>query len=387
MTPLGDTLQLLVTDLRNRMAADLSSDEVHLAAAMAWLVRAQVASENKGVSAGFHLLRGWAPPYPETTGYIIPTFLRYATLVSDSEFRRRALAMADWELEIQLANGAIPGRTGIAAEPIAFDTGQVIFGWIAAYRATRDSRYLSAARHAANWLLATQEADGAWRRHEFLGIAHAYNSRVSWALLVLSEESGEEVYIEAARKQLEWTLHCQGPDGWIDNMSFKTDQPAFTHTIAYTLEGIWESSFYVDAALAQRLKSAVYLAWKSLERAFFKHASLAGRMGPGWRAEGRFVCLTGNVQLAIIALQLYKASREPKYLVQADHLLASVKLCQPLGRFGDGVRGGIAGSHPHWGKYLPLWYPNWATKFYCDALMLNLGIARGDTGFWDRVAG
>jgi hypothetical protein len=75
MTPLGDTLQLLVADLRNRLTADLSSDEVHLAAAMAWLVRAQVASENKGVSAGFHLLRGWAPPYPETTGYIIPTFL------------------------------------------------------------------------------------------------------------------------------------------------------------------------------------------------------------------------------------------------------------------------------------------------------------------------
>ncbi len=38
------------------------------------------------------------------------------------------------------------------------------------------------------------------------GVAHAYNSRVSWALLVLSAESGEEVYIEAAKKQLEWTL-------------------------------------------------------------------------------------------------------------------------------------------------------------------------------------
>ena len=34
-------------------------------------------------------------------------------------------------------------------------------------------------------------------------------------------------------------------------------------------------------------------------------------------------------------------------------------------------RGGIKGSHPIDGKYHPWQVPNWATKFFADALMLE----------------
>ncbi|MGF1595582.1 MAG: hypothetical protein ACFCVK_01410 [Acidimicrobiales bacterium] len=34
------------------------------------------------------------------------------------------------------------------------------------------------------------------------------------------------------------------------------------------------------------------------------------------------------------------------------------------------IRGAIKGSHPIWGRYAPLGYPNWATKFFLDALLL-----------------
>ena len=37
-------------------------------------------------------------------------------------------------------------------------------------------------------------------------------------------------------------------------------------------------------------------------------------------------------------------------------------------RDGPAVR--AAGSFPVWGRYAPLQYPNWATKFLADALML-----------------
>jgi hypothetical protein len=33
--------------------------------------------------------------------------------------------------------------------------------------------------------------------------------------------------------------------------------------------------------------------------------------------------------------------------------------------------GGIKGSHPVNGGYHPWQYPNWATKFYADALMMD----------------
>ncbi|TAL88652.1 MAG: hypothetical protein EPN71_14680, partial [Rhodanobacter sp.] len=36
------------------------------------------------------------------------------------------------------------------------------------------------------------------------------------------------------------------------------------------------------------------------------------------------------------------------------------------------VRGGVPGSHPRSGGYMKNRYPNWAAKFFMDALMLQL---------------
>ena len=38
----------------------------------------------------------------------------------------------------------------------------------------------------------------------------------------------------------------------------------------------------------------------------------------------------------------------------------------------NAIKGGIAGSAPIWGSYSRFEYPNWATKFYADALMMDL---------------
>jgi hypothetical protein len=35
-------------------------------------------------------------------------------------------------------------------------------------------------------------------------------------------------------------------------------------------------------------------------------------------------------------------------------------------------KGAIAGSAPIWGRYSMFEYPNWAAKFFADALMLKL---------------
>ena len=36
-----------------------------------------------------------------------------------------------------------------------------------------------------------------------------------------------------------------------------------------------------------------------------------------------------------------------------------------------GIRGGISGSHPIWGEYMKYSYPNYAVKFFADAIMLQ----------------
>ena len=43
-----------------------------------------------------------------------------------------------------------------------------------------------------------------------------------------------------------------------------------------------------------------------------------------------------------------------------------------------GMRGGIKGAYPIYGWYAPFCYPNWAAKFFIDALMLEEDLRIGD---------
>jgi hypothetical protein len=45
--------------------------------------------------------------------------------------------------------------------------------------------------------------------------------------------------------------------------------------------------------------------------------------------------------------------------------------CQDIRTGNLNVRGAIAGSFPHWGAYAPFSYPNWAAKFFIDAMLLR----------------
>ena len=49
-----------------------------------------------------------------------------------------------------------------------------------------------------------------------------------------------------------------------------------------------------------------------------------------------------------------------------------MKRNQRLNDTNAAIRGGIAGSAPIWGSYSRFEYPNWATKFYADALMMEM---------------
>src|SRR5688572_17449728 len=79
-------LRACARGLRARPPAGVSLPQ-SLAGAYGWLCRAQDATPDDGVSGWYHLVRGWSPSYPETTGYLIPTFLTYARVRSQPEAR------------------------------------------------------------------------------------------------------------------------------------------------------------------------------------------------------------------------------------------------------------------------------------------------------------
>src|SRR5215469_18944415 len=113
----------------------------HLRSALEWLCRAQDATDSAGFARGYSLvrheqfgIRGWQAAYPETTGYIIPTLFLAAHHLAWPELAVRAIRAAQWEIEVQLPSGAVQGGvTGEPPTPAIFNTGQVMFGWLAAY--------------------------------------------------------------------------------------------------------------------------------------------------------------------------------------------------------------------------------------------------------------
>lgn len=343
---------------------------IHLDKSIAWLMLAQDNTEDGGVSEGYHLLHGWLPSYPETTGYIIETFFDYYNKFNlNEEYRKRAIKMADWLVDIQYEDGAIPDS--YFKKKMVFDTGMVIFGLARAFTETHDDKYKNAAIKAADWLLEQQDENGSWVKYAANNIPHAYYSRVAWSLLKVHELTLDQKYSAACRRNIEWCLTQQDEDGWFNQASFNTldHSRPFTHTIAYTIRGVLEAGLYFKE------NRYILVAKNSLDN--MKHVladsgEIAGTYGKGWSSNAKYSCLTGNAQLAIIMSKYSQYAGEPEYAELAKKINQHLKSFHAVDQGDKNIRGGIAGSYPIWGDYIHYCYPNWSAKFYAESLMIEL---------------
>jgi hypothetical protein len=377
-------LQHLVDRERNLVAGHTDRD--HLEAAASWLARAQDVAGDGGVSGRYLLRHGWTSSYPETTGYLIPTFLALESVAGLSGFESRASRAVEFLLGLQLTDGAFPG--GEIAEnrtrPSVFNTAQIIAGLEAWHRATGDERARQAARRAADWMLGVQDPDGAWRRHTYHDLAATYHAHAACWLARLGSYLGEERYLAGARCHLEWVLgHVDPGTGWIDLCGFSEqqhgDRVASTHTIAYTL---WGALTTAELVASDRGVEVVERAALAIARKLELLGRVDGMLDHEWRARGGYACLTGNAQLALLWFRLFERSRDFRFVNAALKALDLVKRAQPMDGFPVDIRGGVPGSDPIWGRYIWLGVPNWAAKFYLDALLEKArimgGLAVGD---------
>lgn len=361
--------------LSKRPAQQPMNAHLALDVAAQWLARAQDATDCGGVSAYYDAEKNqWAGAYPETTGYIIPTLFRYAEISGRGEYRERAIAMAEWESAIQLSEGGVRAGTLDATQvvPTIFNTGQVLFGWLSAWQQTGDRHFHDSAVRAADWLVAAQDPDGAWRRFASPFAAHkinTYNTRVAFALAMAGRVLDEPVYLDAATRNVDWALTQMHSNGWLENNDLEDNQRPLTHTIAYATRGILEvglltsKSHFVDAAT--RMARAV--------AATQRHdGALPGRLDADWKPASRWTCVTGNAQMAIIWQRLATVTGEHSLSPAAENARRFIMSIQDAMTSHDGIRGAIPGSHPRKGGYMKNRYPNWAAKFFMDALMLQL---------------
>lgn len=366
--------RLIMEHLSGAWVQPAHGHRLHLEAAIDWLCRAQDMRDGcgdaGGVSAGWSFEDGWLPSYPETTGYIIETFLEAADRLQRPELVERARRMIDWELSIQMPDGAFPGHFGEpGSRPVIFNTGQIMHGMNVAYEKLGRTDALEAAVRAGHWLANLQDADGAWRRFEYRDIVHTYNTRATWALAKTALLANDAKLQHAARRHLDWALRQQQPNGWYANNGFAKDADPNTHAIAYAMRGLLEGGLllgdqrYVDSAL----KAARAVA--ALQR---DDGWIAGTFDAQWRPTARYCCLTGVAQLCLNWSRMRDSLGRDDFQSNIDRGLKYLKVTQRLNDPASEVRGGIAGSQPIWGAYSRFEYPNWAAKFFADALVLNL---------------
>ena len=349
----------------------LYSDEDHLLAAAGWLERAQDATRDGGVSGRYKLATGWTSSYPETTGYIIPTFLELQRTLNEDRFRERARLAVEFLLQLQLSDGAFPAGeiSENRTNPSPFNTAQIMHGLQAWAIEDGDARCIEALRKAGNWLCDHQDADGAWRKYFYGDVETTYSAHLTCWLAEAGEFLGEDRFLEAALRHLNWTLlHFDSEHNWFDRCGFSAEDHkarcSVTHTIAYTIWGVLRTAEVLSHDAGQ--KAATAAAWAALRRLELSRW-LPGVLDYRWRGIANYACLTGNCQFALIWLHLYRKSGDPRLLNAALKAVDLVRATQPMAAPDGGIRGGIAGSSPVWGGYISHAFPNWAAKYFLDA--------------------
>ncbi len=365
----------LNSDIACKSSAAISVCE-HQKSAINWLKRAHDMGNDGGVSYGYYLRGkpfsafglGWRSSYIETSGYIIDTFFDIAKRYHDDDCAKRAEQIGRWLLTVQNSDGSFSNARYGLSNGIIFDTGQVLFGLIRCYKETQDVQFLEAAQRASRWLAKKIDNDGAWRQNTHQNSLHTYNTRTAWAMLEYDRIFPDAEIKRAARENLNWALSQQVENGLFENCSFKAGHDPFTHTLAYAIRGLFEAGRLLSD---ERFMDASKKAANCVSNYVGVNGFLPGRISAAGRPHNGSACLTGNCQMAIIWYKMGEIFDDRSLIETANRALGFVLATQNIQTKNDNIRGAIKGSYPIWGKYTPMAYPNWATKFLIDALFLK----------------
>lgn len=342
----------------------------HIREAAAWLCRAQDFGVDRGVSYGAQFGNGFLPSYPETTGYIIPTFTRLSDIYCDPSYLQRAIEMGDWEIDIQMESGAVMGgRVNPNPSPAVFNTGQVLLGWSDLYRRTESGRFFDAAHRASNWLTEIQDADGCWRRFnsQYADPASTvYNVKAAWGLCLFGKLANEPAFVDAATRNAAYAMAKQAPNGWFSDCCLTDPQKPLLHTLAYTLQGLLEIGILIGRDDFVRAVKRTALSLCDLMRG---DGFLPGRIRPDFTAAVSWCCMTGNAQTSVVMSRLLELDHDDRLLMAVRRLNRYLMARHDICSDNPTVKGGLTGSWPVHGDYGRFMILNWPTKFLIDALI------------------
>lgn len=258
-------------------------------------------------------------PYPEVTGYFIPTLYAW----NETELARTCTT---WLLSIQLADGAFPAPDGV---PYTFDTGQVARGLCAAAGDVPGSE--ESLTRACDWLLTQIEDDGRMTTPStelWTDIANdLIHTYVLPPMVEASSILGNSAYADAAQQVLAYYTRQDGL------LPFNR----LSHFHAYAMEALCELG---ELNLARQGMEDVV----RLQR---RNGSVPAYPDVDW------ICSTGIAQYALVWYHLGEDARAER----AIDYLAGIQ----------NPSGGFFGSYGKGARYIPKGEISWAVKYFLDA--------------------
>ena len=340
--------------------------------ALDWLL-ASIENGKGGSAAYYAPIIGWSKPYPETTGYLISTLIDASSHKDDLVYLEKAGYLKDWLLSIQNKNGSwSPGLHSesheISSESV-FNTAQIISGLTDYYLRKADARVLNGIVDGSDWLVAGVNSDGLWVKGNYKGEFNpSYYSQVAWPLLQAYQITSNKSYKIAAVCCMDTLTERILENHAIMDCGFEAGAPAFTHTIAYTLRGFLETSRLLSdwPRYACKIFETLEILRQKTE---ISNGMLPGEYDTNWKSSKRYSCLTGNCQLAICFMIMYERDNDLRWFNAACKLIEFVATTQKITSHNGSLNGAIAGSFPVYGRYMRFRYPNWAVKYFADALI------------------
>lgn len=288
---------------------------------------------------------GWHLPYPETTGYLLPTLIDWRHRYDD--FGPMGRSCAQWLVDCQHRDGWWHAGLYKKLGPSVFNTAVIAQGILKAHSIWDD--YSESLEAAYDWLLDQLDDQGEFHQFGYRGHHFpTYYTRVAWSMIEGGLHMNKPELLNAGDRILE-QLRPRFKKDSIARSGFYPNKAADLHTVAYALRGWIESmnllgreSNLVDGLLAY------------FEASWPKSSRWPARL---WPDDHSFVNPTGEAQMALVLL---RSGKRPDFIPSLiEQLISYQKQDGP-------AKGGFPGSVPFWKGYMPLRYPNWAAKFYLD---------------------
>jgi len=231
-----------------------------------WLLHSGIQNQKSG-DRNFGAVSSWydasnrtyAYAYPEITGYAVTLFMDLHSLQQKKDYIRKGEEAALWIEREVLAPSRTEIKFRLAYDPLTpipnhsytFDNAMIMTGLVHLFRATGRSKWLKLARGLADRMLHTmQDREGFFHAYRDIDSGEILESGEKWSqqpgvhhaklavpLMLLFEETGENIYQESALKVGRWAAARQEAGGrFVTNLS---DGSTTLHPHCYALEGLF----------------------------------------------------------------------------------------------------------------------------------------------------